>query len=123
MRRRQPGLGILAEEAQPGPAAKKTKAKAKRKDPDAKLAAQAAPILKKPAAKRSAAEKNIIRWRFLKQEPSLISTKEKSLASRRVRTHPETVLALLSALARGRAGVRQQRRRLSAVAGSCGAVR
>ena len=30
-------------------------------------------------------------WRFLKHEPSLSSTNEKSLASRRVRTQPETV--------------------------------
>ncbi len=70
----------LAEEGKPAPAAKKTKAKAKRKDPDAKLAAQATPILKKPAAKRSAAEKTIIRDYYLSLHPEALKAEREALA-------------------------------------------
>jgi hypothetical protein len=70
----------LAEEGKPATPAKKTKAKAKRKDPDAKLAAQAAPILKKPAAKRTAAEKTIVRDYYLSLHPEAIKAERDALA-------------------------------------------
>lgn len=70
----------LAEEGAPAPAAKKTKAKSKRKDPDAKLAAQAAPILKKPAAKRSAAEKTVVRDYYLSLHPEALKAERAAIA-------------------------------------------
>jgi len=76
----------LAEEGKPAPAAEKTKAKAKRKDVDAKLAAQAAPILKKPADKRSAAEKNILRDYYLSQHPEALKA-ERNAVVQTQKTH------------------------------------
>ncbi|MEY4378982.1 MAG: hypothetical protein RLZ85_863, partial [Verrucomicrobiota bacterium] len=70
----------LAEEGKPATPAKKTKAKAKRKDPDAKLAAQAAPILKKAAAKRTAAEKTIVRDYYLSLHPEALKAERDALA-------------------------------------------
>ncbi len=55
--------------------------KAKRKDPDARLAAQAAPILKKPDAKRSAADKNVIRDYFLSLHPEVLKPERAALAA------------------------------------------
>ena len=71
----------LSEETQPVSAAKKTKAKAKRKDPDAKLAAQATPILKKLAAKRNAAEKLIIRDYYLSVHPEILKSERVAVAT------------------------------------------
>jgi len=71
----------LSEETQPVSAAKKTKAKAKRKDPDAKLAAQATPILKKLAAKRNAAEKVIIRDYYLSVHPEILKSERVAVAT------------------------------------------
>jgi len=68
----------LAEEAKPAPAAKKTKAK--RKDPDARLAAQAAPVLRKPGAKRSAAEQTIVRDYYLSLHPEALKAERDALA-------------------------------------------
>ena len=76
----------LAEEGKPAPAAEKTKAKAKRNDVDAKLAAQAAPILKKPADKRSAAEKNILRDYYLSQHPEALKA-ERNAVVQTQKTH------------------------------------
>ena len=71
----------LAAEAPPAAAAKKTKAKAGRKAPDAKLTAQAAPILKKLAAKRTAAEKLIIRDYYLSAHPEVLKSERAAVAS------------------------------------------
>ena len=70
----------LAEEAKPAPA-KKTKTKSKRKDPDAKLAAQAQPILKKPEAKRSAAEKTVVRDYYLSVHPEALKAERAAVAA------------------------------------------
>ena len=70
----------LAEETKPAPAAKKTKAKAKRKDPDAKLAAQAAPILKKPAAQRTKPEQVIVRDYYLSLHPEALKAERDAVA-------------------------------------------
>ena len=59
--------------------AKKTKAK--RKDPDAKLAAQAAPILKKPADKRTAADKAVLRDYYLSLHPEALKSERDALAA------------------------------------------
>ena len=70
----------LTEETKPAPAAKKTKAKAKRKDPDAKLAAQAAPILKKPAAQRTKPEQVIVRDYYLSLHPEALKAERDAVA-------------------------------------------
>jgi len=70
----------LTEETKPAPAAKKTKAKAKRKDPDAKLAAQAAPILKKPAAQRTKPEQIVVRDYYLSLHPEALKAERDAVA-------------------------------------------
>ncbi|MFM8905647.1 MAG: PSD1 and planctomycete cytochrome C domain-containing protein, partial [Verrucomicrobiota bacterium] len=57
------------------------KTKAKRKDPDAKLAAQAAPILKKPADKRTPADRNVVRDYYLSLHPEALKTERDALAA------------------------------------------
>jgi len=57
------------------------KTKAKRKDPDAKLAAQAAPILKKPADKRTSADRNVVRDYYLSLHPEALKTERDALAA------------------------------------------
>jgi hypothetical protein len=94
----------LAEEGKPAPAAKKTKAKAKRKDPDAKLAAQATPILKKPAAKRSAAEKTIIRDYYLSLHPEALKAEREALAQAQ-KTHDAFRAAIPKSLVTTKAAV------------------
>ena len=94
----------LAEEGKPVAAAKKTKAKAKRKDPDAKLAAQAAPILKKPAAKRTAAEKTVVRDYYLSLHPEALKPERDALAKAQ-RTHDAFRAAIPKSLVTTKAAV------------------
>lgn len=94
----------LAEEDKPAAPAKKTKAKAKRKDPDAKLAAQATPILKKPAAKRSAAEKTIVRDYYLSLHPEALKAERAAIAKAQ-KTHDDYRAALPKSLVTTKAAV------------------
>jgi hypothetical protein len=96
----------LAEETKPAPAAKKTKAKAKRKDPDAKLAAQAAPILKKPAAQRTKPEQIVVRDYYLSLHPEALKAERDAIAQAQ-KTHdafragiPKTLVTYKAAAAR-----------------------
>ncbi|MFN5804528.1 MAG: PSD1 and planctomycete cytochrome C domain-containing protein, partial [Opitutia bacterium] len=57
------------------------KAKAKRKDPDAALAAKAQPILKKPADKRNAGEKAVVRDYYLSLHPEALKQERADLAA------------------------------------------
>jgi len=57
------------------------KTKAKRKDPDTKLAAQAAPILKNPADKRTPADRNVVRDYYLSLHPEALKTERDALAA------------------------------------------
>lgn len=67
----------LAEDAKPAPA---KKAKGKRKDPDAQIAAKAQPALKKPADKRTAADKVLIRDYYLSTHPEVLKAERDAVA-------------------------------------------
>ncbi|MFM9148150.1 MAG: DUF1553 domain-containing protein, partial [Verrucomicrobiota bacterium] len=60
---------------------KKANAKAKRKDPDAKIAAQAATVLKKPAAKRTPADRNVIRDYYISLHPEALKAERDAVAA------------------------------------------
>ena len=94
----------LTEAGKPAQAAKKTKSKAKLSAPDAKLAAQATPILKKPAAKRSAAEKNIVRDYYLSLHPEALKAEREALAQTQ-KTHDAFRAAIPKSLVTTKAAV------------------